>query len=216
MLSATTRFIDHRAGQSYVKCEKHWCVDDLRGCPGRIRQHPNRTALMPSAPFPHRNIRKLMRDSHFAASSGPGAALTQWSRSTSPFARWRLEFSAGDHLNAVLPRSIATPRYLGAAKLTPKVDAQLEPWTMLGHLAARNRIGRLRLGVGRDRRRPAQSGGHRAGGRDTAPAHPRTSDPGHRHRRAGRQRTLRGGLVQAGGTLRRSHRHHPRAVGLRR
>ena len=64
----------------------------------------------------------------------------------------------GDHLNAVLPRSIATPRYLGAAKLTPKVDAQLEPWTMLGHLAARNRFGRLRLGVGvtdAGRRNPA-------------------------------------------------------------
>src|SRR6202022_1234318 len=40
----------------------------------------------------------------------------------------------------------------------PKVDASLEPWTMLGHLAGRNRVGRLRLGVGvtdAGRRNPA-------------------------------------------------------------
>jgi phthiodiolone/phenolphthiodiolone dimycocerosates ketoreductase len=54
----------------------------------------------------------------------------------------------GDHLNSFLPRSIATPEYLGvAARLVPKIDAVLEPWTMLGHLAARNRVRRLRLGV---------------------------------------------------------------------
>jgi len=51
----------------------------------------------------------------------------------------------GDHLNSLFPRSIATRRYVGAARLVPKVDAVLEPWTVLGHLAARNRIGRLRL-----------------------------------------------------------------------
>lgn len=57
-------------------------------------------------------------------------------------------FWVGDHLNAMLPQSIATPEYFGvAAKLVPNVDAVLEPWTMLGHLAARNRIRRLRLGV---------------------------------------------------------------------
>jgi hypothetical protein len=57
-------------------------------------------------------------------------------------------FWVGDHLNAFLPRSIATTEYFGAAvKLVPKVDAVLEPWTMLGHLAARNRVRRLRLGV---------------------------------------------------------------------
>ncbi len=57
-------------------------------------------------------------------------------------------FWVGDHLNAMLPQSIATPEYLGlAAKLVPNVDAVLEPWTMLGHLAARNRVRRLRLGV---------------------------------------------------------------------
>jgi phthiodiolone/phenolphthiodiolone dimycocerosates ketoreductase len=53
-----------------------------------------------------------------------------------------------DHLNALIPRAIATPQYLGAAKLIPKIDAYLEPWTMLGHRATRNRLARLRLGVG--------------------------------------------------------------------
>jgi phthiodiolone/phenolphthiodiolone dimycocerosates ketoreductase len=57
-------------------------------------------------------------------------------------------FWVGDHLNALVPRSLATPEHLGlGAKIVPKVDAVLEPWTMLGHLAARNRIRRLRLGV---------------------------------------------------------------------
>jgi phthiodiolone/phenolphthiodiolone dimycocerosates ketoreductase len=63
-----------------------------------------------------------------------------------------------DHLNSLIPRAIATPNHFGAAKLVPKIDAQLEPWTMLGHLAARNRLGRLRLGVGvtdAGRRNPA-------------------------------------------------------------
>lgn len=55
----------------------------------------------------------------------------------------------GDHLNALVPRSIATSEFLGVgAKLVPDVDAVLEPWTMLGHLAANNRFRRLRLGVG--------------------------------------------------------------------
>src|SRR5689334_13439326 len=54
----------------------------------------------------------------------------------------------GDHLNSLIPRSIATPEHFGvAAKLVPKVDAVLEPWTMLGHLSAKNRPRRLRLGV---------------------------------------------------------------------
>ncbi|MGE2717234.1 LLM class flavin-dependent oxidoreductase [Mycolicibacterium litorale] len=57
-------------------------------------------------------------------------------------------FWVGDHLNSLVPRSLATPQHLGiGAKLVPKVDAILEPWTMLGHLAARNRFRRLRLGV---------------------------------------------------------------------
>jgi hypothetical protein len=57
-------------------------------------------------------------------------------------------FWVGDHLNAMLPRSVATPEHFGvAAKLVPDIDAVLEPWTMLGHFAARNRVRRLRLGV---------------------------------------------------------------------
>ena len=63
-----------------------------------------------------------------------------------------------DHLNSLFPRSIVTRKYVGAARLAPKIDAQLEPWTVLGHFAARNRIGRLRLGIGvtdASRRNPA-------------------------------------------------------------
>jgi phthiodiolone/phenolphthiodiolone dimycocerosates ketoreductase len=67
-------------------------------------------------------------------------------------------FWVADHLNSLFPRSIATPGYLGVSRLVPKVDAQLEPWTMLGYLASHNRFGRLRLGVGvtdGNRRHPA-------------------------------------------------------------
>lgn len=57
-------------------------------------------------------------------------------------------FWVGDHLNAMLPRSVATAEHMGfAARLVPDIDAVLEPWTMLGHFAARNRPRRLRLGV---------------------------------------------------------------------
>lgn len=53
----------------------------------------------------------------------------------------------GDHLNALVPRSIATPEYLGfAARLVPKIDANYEPWTMLGNLAY-GLPRKLRLGV---------------------------------------------------------------------
>ncbi len=52
-----------------------------------------------------------------------------------------------DHLNALMPRSIAKQPYLGVANLIPKIDACLEPWTMLGHIAAKNRWRRLNLGV---------------------------------------------------------------------
>jgi phthiodiolone/phenolphthiodiolone dimycocerosates ketoreductase len=67
-------------------------------------------------------------------------------------------FWVADHLNALYPRSMVTPARLGVARLVPKIDAQLEPWTMLGYLASRNRFGRLRLGVGvtdASRRHPA-------------------------------------------------------------
>lgn len=49
-------------------------------------------------------------------------------------------FWLADHLNSLYPRSMSKPKYIGAARLTPKVDANLEPWTVLGHLAARNRL----------------------------------------------------------------------------
>ncbi|MGZ6497040.1 MAG: LLM class flavin-dependent oxidoreductase [Actinomycetota bacterium] len=64
----------------------------------------------------------------------------------------------GDHLNALFPRSIYKPEYVGASRLAPKIDANLEPWTLLGHLASRNRFSRVRLGVGvtdASRRNPA-------------------------------------------------------------
>jgi len=63
-----------------------------------------------------------------------------------------------DHLNSLLPRALWQPKYCGVAKFVPSADAYLEPWTMLGHIAARNRVGRLRLGVGvtdAGRRNPA-------------------------------------------------------------
>jgi phthiodiolone/phenolphthiodiolone dimycocerosates ketoreductase len=56
-------------------------------------------------------------------------------------------FWVPDHLNALFPRSVWSPKYCGASKLVPSADAVMEPWTMLGHLAARNRLARLRLGV---------------------------------------------------------------------
>jgi len=52
-----------------------------------------------------------------------------------------------DHLNSLVPRSIAVPKYVGLARVVPDVDAVCEPWTLLGQVAGWNRIGRLRLGV---------------------------------------------------------------------
>ncbi|GAA2423631.1 LLM class flavin-dependent oxidoreductase [Mycolicibacterium llatzerense] len=67
-------------------------------------------------------------------------------------------FWVPDHLNQLFPRSLWKQKYCGAARVVPKIDASMEPWTMLGHIAARNRVGRLRLGVGvtdTGRRNPA-------------------------------------------------------------
>lgn len=67
-------------------------------------------------------------------------------------------FWVPDHLNALVPRSLWKPKYCGGAKLLPTADAYLEPWTMLGHIAARNRLLRMRFGVGvtdTGRRNPA-------------------------------------------------------------
>jgi phthiodiolone/phenolphthiodiolone dimycocerosates ketoreductase len=56
-------------------------------------------------------------------------------------------FWVADHLNSVLPPSMWTPKHVGAARVIPKMDAHLEPWTILGYLAGRNTLGRMRLGV---------------------------------------------------------------------
>lgn len=52
-----------------------------------------------------------------------------------------------DHLNGIFPRSIMTQKYVGAAAMMPSSDAYLEPWTMLGNIAAKNRFRRLKLGT---------------------------------------------------------------------
>jgi phthiodiolone/phenolphthiodiolone dimycocerosates ketoreductase len=57
-------------------------------------------------------------------------------------------FWVPDHLNSLFPRSLWQQKYCGGTKIVPSIDAYLEPWTMLGHIAARNRVGRLRLGLG--------------------------------------------------------------------
>jgi phthiodiolone/phenolphthiodiolone dimycocerosates ketoreductase len=56
-------------------------------------------------------------------------------------------FWVPDHLNQLFPRSLWKQKYCGATKIIPTIDAVMEPWTMLGHISGRNRLGRLRLGV---------------------------------------------------------------------
>jgi len=56
-------------------------------------------------------------------------------------------FWVADHLTSAWPPSMWTPTHVGAARVIPKIDAHVEPWTMLGYLAGRNRLGRMRLGV---------------------------------------------------------------------
>src|SRR5690348_9101434 len=53
-----------------------------------------------------------------------------------------------DHLNSLFPRSVMTAQYVGTARLIPQIDAHYEPWTVLGYLAVRNKLGRRRLGIG--------------------------------------------------------------------
>ncbi|OBA82032.1 photosystem I reaction center subunit VIII [Mycobacterium sp. 1164966.3] len=53
-----------------------------------------------------------------------------------------------DHLTSLFPRSVLTPQYVGTARLAPDVDAYYEAWTVLGYLAARNKLGRRRVGIG--------------------------------------------------------------------
>jgi phthiodiolone/phenolphthiodiolone dimycocerosates ketoreductase len=69
----------------------------------------------------------------------------------------------------------------------PTLDASMEPWTMLGHIAARNRLGRLRLGVGvtdTGRRNPTVTAQAAA---TSALAHPRKGHPGYRSGRTRRK-----------------------------
>nr|WP_255564772.1 hypothetical protein [Candidatus Mycobacterium methanotrophicum] len=40
-------------------------------------------------------------------------------------------FWVADHLNSLFPWSMAQPKCVGAIRLAPKVDAELEPWTVL-------------------------------------------------------------------------------------
>ena len=56
-------------------------------------------------------------------------------------------FWVADHLNSVLPPSMWTPKHVGAARIIPQMDAHLEPWTMLGYVAAKSRVRKMRLGV---------------------------------------------------------------------
>jgi phthiodiolone/phenolphthiodiolone dimycocerosates ketoreductase len=56
-------------------------------------------------------------------------------------------FWVPDHLNQLFPRSLWKEKYSGATKVIPTLDACMEPWVMLGHIAARNRLGRMPLGV---------------------------------------------------------------------
>jgi phthiodiolone/phenolphthiodiolone dimycocerosates ketoreductase len=53
-----------------------------------------------------------------------------------------------DHLIGVIPRSIYTAENVAIKQLLPDLDACYEPWTLLGHLAARNRLSRVRLATG--------------------------------------------------------------------
>ena len=50
-------------------------------------------------------------------------------------------FWVPDHLNALFPRSIWAPKYSGAARLAPRADASMEPWTMLGNFGRPKPVG---------------------------------------------------------------------------
>ncbi|MEV0333503.1 LLM class flavin-dependent oxidoreductase [Nocardia sp. NPDC050717] len=63
-----------------------------------------------------------------------------------------------DHLIGLFPSSVWKPESVGGARIAPHADAYYDPWTLLGHAAARTRWRRLRLGVGvtdAGRRHPA-------------------------------------------------------------
>src|SRR5271170_1358396 len=120
-----------------------------------------------------------------------------------------------DHLNSLFPRAVTTPKYMEAARLIPDIDATLEPWTVLGNFAARNRLGRLRLGTAvtdAGRRNPAVTA------QAAATLHLLTRGRAILGIGTGEREGNEpyGGLVETGGALRRSHGDHPGAVELRR
>ena len=110
-------------------------------------------------------------------------------------------FWVGDHLNAFLPRSIATTEYFGVQpnwcpRLTPSWNRgrclDISPPKPGAPTAAR-RV--------RHRRQSPQSSGHGAGRRDSASAYPGPRHPRYRCRRTRRQRTLRRRMDETGGTV---------------
>jgi phthiodiolone/phenolphthiodiolone dimycocerosates ketoreductase len=52
-----------------------------------------------------------------------------------------------DHLINILPRALWKRKYNGMSAVVPRADGFLEPATLLGWLAAKNRLTRLRLGT---------------------------------------------------------------------
>lgn len=67
-------------------------------------------------------------------------------------------FWLSDHLNSLFPPAVMTAKHVGTARLVSDIDAHYDPWMVLGHLVARNRLGNRRLGVGvtdTSRRNPA-------------------------------------------------------------
>lgn len=53
-----------------------------------------------------------------------------------------------DHINGQTPRPLWDKRYSTSARLLRSPDAAMEAWTLLGSLAARRRLHRIRLGIG--------------------------------------------------------------------
>jgi phthiodiolone/phenolphthiodiolone dimycocerosates ketoreductase len=53
-----------------------------------------------------------------------------------------------DHINGQTPRPLWDKKYTASARLLQSPDAAMEAWTLLGSLAARRKLNRVRLGVG--------------------------------------------------------------------
>jgi phthiodiolone/phenolphthiodiolone dimycocerosates ketoreductase len=72
--------------------------------------------------------------------------LTRWSQ-TLAVAGGASSLWVPDHLINALPRSLWKREYNGITAIVPRADAFLEPSTLLGWLAAKNRLTRLQLGT---------------------------------------------------------------------